>query len=83
MEDEGNRSCSDTTYSLSLEYSSSSFEWSDYSDGVSTEADDADSEWGSSAMEPYQYEPEASESESSEEDSSSEDDERRLGNTAW
>ena len=40
MEDEGNRSCSDTTCSLSLEYSSSSFEWSDYSDGASTEADD-------------------------------------------
>ena len=42
-----------------------------------------DSEGGSSAVEPYQYEPEASESESSEEDSSSEDDEWRLGNTAW
>ena len=40
MEDEGNRSCSDTTCSLSLEYSSSSFEWSDYGDGASTEADD-------------------------------------------
>ena len=44
MEDEGNRSSSDTTCSLSLEYSSSSFEWSDYSDGASTEADNADSE---------------------------------------
>ena len=42
-----------------------------------------DSERGSSAVEPYQYEPEASESESSEEDSSSEDGEWRLGNTAW
>ena len=50
---------------------------------MSTEADDADSERGSSAVKPYQYEPEASESVSSEEDSSSEDDERRLGNTAW
>ena len=81
MEDEGN--CSYSDCSLSLEYSSSSFQWSDYSDGASTGADDADSERGSSAVEPYQYEPEASESESSEEDSSSEDDERRLGNTAW
>ena len=82
MEDEGNRSSSDTTCSLSLEYSSSSFEWSNYSDGASTEVDDVDGERGSSAVEPYQYEPEASESESLEEDSSSEENERRLGNTA-
>ena len=82
MEDEGNRSSSDTPSSLSLEYSSSSFEWSDYSDGA-TEADNAGDGRGSAAVEPYQYEPEASESESSEEDSSSEDDEHRLGNTAW
>ena len=81
MEEEGNRSSSDTTCSLSLEYSSSLFEWSDYR--ALTEADDVYSERGSSAMEPYQYEPEASESESSEKDSSSEDNERRLGNTAW
>ena len=42
-----------------------------------------DSERGSLAVEPYQYEPEASKCESSEEDSSSEEDERRLGKTAW
>ena len=82
MEDVENRSCNDTPSSLRLSYSSSSFEWSDSSDGTMY-AGDVDGRQGSSAVEPYQYEPEASESESLEKHSSSEEDERRLGNTAW
>ena len=70
MEDVGDCSSSDTPGSLSLSYSSSSFEWSDRSDSA-TEADDPH---GSAAVEPFQYEPEVSESSSSEEDSSEEDD---------
>ena len=78
MDDDGTPFSSSTPSSLSLEHSSSSFDWSD----GATETDGADDGLGSATVEPYQYEPEASESEALEEDSS-EDDEHRLGNTAW
>lgn len=75
-------SSSDAHSSLSLSYSSSSFEWSVCSDGAA-EADDTDGGHDSTAVEPYQYEPEVSDSQSSEEDDYTEENEHRLGNTAW
>lgn len=82
MEDIENCSFSDSSCTLDLSCSSSSFEWSDCSDGA-TVAGGADEGPSEAAVEPYMYEPEVSESSSSAGDSSSEDSENRLGNTEW
>ena len=81
MEDIENSSFSDSPCTLDLSCSSSSFEWSDCSDGAA--AGGVDKGLSGAAVEPYMYEPEVSESSLSAGDSSSEDSENRLGNMEW
>ena len=81
MEGAETRSSSNSPIALDLSYSSSSFEWSNSSNGTS-ETSDVDVQPSLATVEPYMYEPVHSEPTSASEDSNDEN-ENRLGNTDW